>query len=125
MANDSEHRSKLTEIEEKQNKYFARRVEEHDAEQVNPSDGALEKEADAYADPGFATDFLCYECTPSEDDLAFTVGNYNAPTVTSKGGEWPREWLRVVWNSARFSDSRPRGGRFPSSQSIWSGRAVR
>ena len=87
MAEDTEHSTKLKDIEEKQNKYFARRVEAHDAEQKEDSNAQDIAEANGDADPGFAADFLCYECTPSEDELATVVEDQKTSTVVSKGGD--------------------------------------
>ncbi len=68
MAQNAEHREKLKEVEERQNKYLARRVEEQDVgkKDDHTAQAAAEEQVDAY--PEFVVDYICYGCAPSDDD---------------------------------------------------------
>ena len=71
MSQDAEHSQKLKEIENRQNMYLARRVEEHEV-----------GHADANADAEFTADYMCHECTPSaEDSIALAAPAAGGETV--------------------------------------------
>ena len=100
MSQDAEHSQKLKEIENRQNKYLARRVDGHEVGR-----------ADVNGDMEFTADYMCHECTPSEENsiaLAapaaggetvarrFTTGLDSSPTAgTSKGGGMP-QWTQCL-----------------------------
>ena len=64
MAQDDGQSKTLKDIEERQNKYLARRVEEQDADNMGRSTAQSAAEERAEETPEFAVDYVCYECAP-------------------------------------------------------------
>ena len=90
MAQNAEHREKLKEVEQRQNMYLARRVEEQDVDKRDGPTAQIAAEEQVDANPEFVVDYICYECAPSEDDrdeLVTSVVDQSPKAAVSKGGK--------------------------------------
>ena len=58
MAQDAEHRNKLKEFEDRQNKYLARRVEEQDADRKDGPPAPDTAGEDVDKNPEFSADYI-------------------------------------------------------------------
>ena len=88
MAQDVDHNKKLKDIEERQNKYFARRVEEQDVDNMGRSTAQSAAEERSDETPESAVDYICYECAPLEeecDELATGCLHHSPAAQVSKG----------------------------------------
>ena len=65
MAQDDDQSKKLKDIEERQNKYLARKAEEQDDNNAGRIAGQSGTEEQVNEDTEFSADHLCHECAPS------------------------------------------------------------
>jgi hypothetical protein len=74
MAQDDVQSKKLKDIEERQNKYLARRIEESDAPEAGQTAKQDDQENPNPDDVEYSADILCRECSPPHVEVVSKRG---------------------------------------------------